>query len=51
MEIYKDLYFQLFAAVSDAVERMEELDFGATREALVKAQPRAEEAYMNAETV
>ena len=49
MPDYEKLYFQLFAAMADAVEAMEAANYGQAKEILISAQQRAEEQYMDAE--
>lgn len=43
---YKKLYFSLFAASADAVEEIEKMNFGQTKNILIAAQREAEEAHM-----
>lgn len=43
MPDYKALYFKLFAAMADAVELLEEQDYGSARRLLIAAQQEAEE--------
>ena len=49
MPDYKELYFQLFAAIADAVEAIEAANYGQAKEILISAQQSAEEQYMAAE--
>lgn len=49
MPDYKKLYFQLFAALADATEALEDGDFRQAKDILIAAQQRAEEAYVDAE--
>jgi len=49
MSIYKELYFKLFAAVADAVEDMEQANYGKALQRLITAQQEAEEGYISAE--
>lgn len=46
---YKELYFSLFNAISDAIEEMETQNFGHAKVRLIQAQQDAEERYMEAE--
>ena len=46
MPDYQALYFKLFAAMADAVEHMEEENFGLARQTLITAQQQAEEEYL-----
>ena len=46
---YRDLYYQLFAAIADAVELLEQKRPERTREVLIEAQRRAEEAVISDE--
>ena len=50
MPDFKALYFQLFAAMSDAVEQIESADYGAAKEILIAAQQKAEDIYISDET-
>lgn len=43
---YRDLYFQLFAAMADSVEAIEEREYGRAREKLIEAMRNAEEAVL-----
>lgn len=47
MELYKELYYKLFAAMADAVEALEHMDFGTARKILLEAQRKAEEAVLS----
>ena len=49
MPNFEALYFKLFAAVTDAVEHMEEDNYGLARQRLVTAQQEAEEQYISDE--
>lgn len=49
MSDYKTLYFKLFAAVADALEHMEQDNYGLARERLISAQQEAEEQYISQE--
>ena len=49
MPNYKALYFQLFAAIADAVEDLEQENYGIAKQRLVCAQQEAEEAYLEEE--
>ncbi len=49
MSNYKELYFKLFAAMADAVEHMENENYGLARQALITAQQQAEEEYISEE--
>ena len=46
MADYQRLYTLLFNAVTDAVEQMEQQNYGAARDILVAAQQNAEELYI-----
>ena len=46
MPDFEKLYFQLFAAMADAMEAIERMDFGTAREVLIRAQQKCEEAYI-----
>ena len=49
MSNYKELYFKLFAAMADAVEHMENENYGLARQTLITAQQQAEEEYISEE--
>lgn len=49
MSLYKELYFKLFAAMADAVENMEQANYGLARQRLITAQQEAEEQYISTE--
>lgn len=49
MPNYKELYFQLFAAMADAVEAIEAANYGQAKALLIAAQQKAEEEYMDAD--
>ena len=46
---FEKLYFKLFAAMADAVEEMEEQNYGKAKRILISAQQEAEEAYISEE--
>ena len=50
MPNFKELYFLLFAAISDAVEQIETANYGAAKDTLIAAQQKAEDIYINDET-
>lgn len=47
MPNYKSLYFKLFAAIADAVEELEQQNYGTAKELLIRAQQEAEEDYIS----
>ena len=49
MELYRKLYYKLFASAADAVAALEKGDPAAAWEILVAAQQAAEEAVLDAE--
>ena len=49
MPDYKMLYFMLFAAMADAVEDLQNENYGAAKQRLISAQQKAEEVYLNDE--
>ena len=49
MELYRELYFHLFNAVTDAIAQLDALNYGAAREILTNAQIEAEDRFLNAE--
>lgn len=46
MTDYKSLYFKLFAAMADAVEDLEQQNYGEAKKRLIRAQQEAEEQYL-----
>ena len=48
MPDYQKLYTLLFNACTDAVEAMEQMNFGAAKTILIRAQQQAEEQYISA---
>ena len=48
MESFPKYYTLLFNAVTDAIEELDQSNYGAARSRLVKAQQDAEEAYLAA---
>ena len=46
MPDYKKLYFKLFAAMADAVEDLEQENYGMAKRRLIAAQQEAEEEYL-----
>ncbi len=49
MPDYQALYFKLFAAVADAVEHMEEENYGLARQTLIAVQQQTEEECISQE--
>ena len=49
MPDYKKLYFKLFAAMADAVEDLENENYGTAKQRLIAAQQEAEEEYLSDE--
>lgn len=49
MPDYQALYFKLFGAVADALEYIEEDNYGLARQRLITAQQEAEEQYIGEE--
>lgn len=47
MPDYKKLYFQLFAALADAVEAIEQQNYEQAKVILIQAQQDAEEQYIS----
>lgn len=47
MTDYETLYFKLFAAMADALEYMEQENYGLARQRLICAQQEAEEQYIS----
>lgn len=46
MPDYKGLYFQLFAAISDALESIDQMNFGQAKQVLLTAALKAEEEHI-----
>lgn len=44
---YQALYYKLFNACTDALQDMEQLNFGQAKERLISAQQEAEEKYLS----
>ena len=44
---YEMLYHHLFNAITDALENLEELDFGTAKQKLMTAQQETEEMYID----
>lgn len=49
MEPYKEMYFTLFNAVTDAIVRLESRQYDLALWTLEQAQQKSEERYINAE--
>ena len=47
MDTLPRCYTHLFARVSDAIEALEEQNFGKAKDILIRAQQEAEELYIN----
>ena len=50
MSLYKELYYKLFAAMADAVEDIEQANYGKALQRLITAQQEVEERYISAES-
>ena len=50
MEEYKKMYLLLFNAITDALEQMEQQNYGTAKGLLITAQQQAEEIYITAES-
>ena len=50
MTDYQKMYTTLFNAITDALEQMEQQNYGTAKETLITAQQEAEENYMSAES-
>ncbi len=46
MPPYKKMYFHLFIAITDALEKLQEKDYGQVRSILIKAQQWGETMYI-----
>ncbi len=44
---YKEMYYSLFNAVTDAIEQIQEQNFGIASQTLIQAQIKCEELYIN----
>ena len=49
MNMYKDMYFTLFNALTDAIEQMEAQEFDQALHTLERAQQETEERYLRGE--
>lgn len=49
MANYEKMYSTLFNAITDALEQIEQQNFGSTKDLLIAAQQQAEEIYITAE--
>ena len=49
MEDYKERYDLLFNAITDAIECIDEQNYGSAKELLIRAQQEAEELYLSFE--
>ena len=49
MEDYAKLYHLLFNAITDALEKMDEQNYGEASALLIAAQQKAEELYMDSD--
>ena len=47
---YEKLYHLLFNAITDALEQMEQQNYGSAKDLLITAQQEVEEIYMSAES-
>ena len=47
MQNYEKLYHLLFNAITDALEQMDVQNYGVAKEALISAQQKAEEIYID----
>ena len=50
MPDYEKMYHLLFNAITDALEQIEQQNFGSAKDLLIAAQQEAEEIYMLAES-
>ena len=49
MTNYEKMYSSLFNAITDALEQIEQQNFGSAKDLLIAAQQKAEEIYISAE--
>ena len=47
--MYKEMYYTLFNAVTDALEAMEQQNYGQARTLLIAAQQQSEEIFLDSE--
>ena len=47
--MYRQMYFMLFNAITDAVEQLEQCNYGQAADLLKQAQAAAEEVYLTGE--
>ena len=50
MPDHEKMYHLLFNAITDALEQIEQQNFGSAKDLLIAAQQEAEEIYMSAES-
>ena len=50
MEVYEKMYFILFNAITNALEKLDHQNYGDAKELLIAAQQETEERYIAAET-
>ena len=50
MANYEKMYSTLFNAITDALEQIEQQNFGSAKDLLIAAQQQAEEIYITAES-
>jgi phosphate uptake regulator len=48
MNVYKNMYYKIFNAITDALKALEQDDTETAREVLITAQQTAEELYIEA---
>ena len=48
MPDYQKMYTTLFNAITDAIENMQQANYSAAKELLIRAQQETEELYINA---
>ncbi len=46
---YEKMYHYLFNAITDAIDKLEEMDFGTAKQKLISAQQETEEMYIETE--
>ena len=50
MEVYEKMYFILFNAITNALEKLDHQNYGDAKKLLIAAQQETEERYIAAET-
>lgn len=51
MKFYRTMYYRLFAAIADAVDQLEDQNYGTARLTLLAALVNAEELYLKTKVI